>query len=190
MAVWGAQLELGSTATTYQSVNTASDYTPVIPQHVKYDGTDDALASATITAGTLGSNVEVFMAVRRDTSGNVTLGYPTPGATTFFGMAESGSGSVCHASVGTPTVWVNGVQLSGGTSVTRGTLHTALTVGDWHVVEFRNLDLSAWTQFGQGGHTGYLLNGAMGERLIADAMPDATRAKVRTYLGKTVGKVL
>lgn len=188
--VYGVQTTLGADLLPYQPVNTASDYPPVTPQYVKYDGVDDALASATLTAGTLGSNVDAFMVVRRDTAGNVTLGYPTPGATTFFGMAESGSGSVCHASVGTPTVWVNGVQLAGGTSVTRGTLHTALTVGDWHVVEFRNLDLSAWTQIGEGGHTGYLINGAMGERLIADAMPDATRAKVRTYLGKTVGKVL
>jgi hypothetical protein len=47
--VWGCQLEFGSTPTTYQRVNTATDYNSVgFPHYLKYDGVDDFLATAAV----------------------------------------------------------------------------------------------------------------------------------------------
>lgn len=46
-AFWGAQVEVGSVATPYQRINTASDYnTAGFPVYSKFDGVDDCLASA------------------------------------------------------------------------------------------------------------------------------------------------
>lgn len=45
--VWGAQYELGSTASTYQRVTTATDYADVgLPRNLTFDGVDDSLATA------------------------------------------------------------------------------------------------------------------------------------------------
>lgn len=45
--IWGAQLETGSTATTYQRVVTASDYADVnAPRYLTCDGVDDSLYTA------------------------------------------------------------------------------------------------------------------------------------------------
>ncbi len=39
---WGAQIELGSTATTYQRVTTATDYADIgLPRNLTFDGVDD-----------------------------------------------------------------------------------------------------------------------------------------------------
>lgn len=49
------QLESGSTATTYQRVNTATDYdTAGFPYYEKFDGIDDSLSSTTGGGGTAG----------------------------------------------------------------------------------------------------------------------------------------
>jgi hypothetical protein len=154
------------------------------------DGTDDSLSTATQSAGAFGSNVDWFAAVKRDTAGNVVFSYQTAGGAAFIAMAESGSGSVCHANVGTPTVWVDGVQLTGGTSVTRGTLHTALTVGVWHILELRGLDLSAWTVWAEGAYTSYVHNGGKGAQVLVDAPSDADRTKTQTFLADLYGVTL
>lgn len=56
LLVWGAQLELGSIATTYQRVTTATDYQDIgLPRYLQFDGIDDSLVSATalpLTAAT------------------------------------------------------------------------------------------------------------------------------------------
>ena len=45
--LWGAQLELGSTATTYQRVTTATDYADVgVPRALLHDGFDDSAYTA------------------------------------------------------------------------------------------------------------------------------------------------
>ena len=112
-------------------------------------------------------------------------------ANKVFGIAESGSGSGCVGSgAGTPTVLVDGTQLTGGTAVTRGTLHTALTPGDWHILEFRNLDLSTWTSIGFGLYTSYVLNGGYGGHKVfsngQDANRDLSRAQMAAYFGVTL----
>ena len=64
--IWGAQLELGSTATAYQRVGTAFDVTEAGVASVSYlsfDGVDDSLVTPTITPGI--DKVQVFAGVRK-----------------------------------------------------------------------------------------------------------------------------
>ena len=182
----------------YQSVpgdGSTYDGNPAkFPYYLKYDGVDDGLNSASFAAGTLTSDMDCLIAVRRDAAGNAVCGLyeSVAEANKVFGIAESGSGSGCVGSgAGTPTVWVDGAQLTGGTAVTRGTLHTALTVGDWHILELRGLDLSTWTAAGAGLYTSYVLNGAQGGILLfPSSTPTADRDAARTWLGAKVGLTL
>jgi len=195
MRITGFELVPTSAANLpYQRVNTASDYTATgFPQYLKFDGVDDALSSATFAAGTIPGLTDCLIAVRRDSTANAVCGLynAVADATKFFGMAESGSGSGCVGSgAGTPTVWVDGVQLTGGTAVTRGTLHTALTAGAWHILEFRGLDLSTWTAAGFGVYTSYVLNGALGGIELFAASSASDRDKARTKLATKVGLML
>ena len=64
--IWGAQLEIGSTATAYQRVNSQYDVTEAgVPTcyYVQPDGVDDAYVTPTITPGT--DKVQVFAGVRK-----------------------------------------------------------------------------------------------------------------------------
>lgn len=159
-----------------------------------YDGVDDGMATAAFSAGTLINGMDCQIPLRRDSAAACVAGLYNgiADATKFFGMAESGSGSGCVGSgAGTPTVWVDGVQLSGGTAVTRGTLHTALTVGDYHILEFRGLDLSTWTAAGFGLYTSYLFNGARGDIMLYPSTDptedkDAARQWLADYYGVTL----
>ncbi len=164
------------------------------PIFQKYDGTDDGMATATFAAGTLINGMDCMIAVRRDSAAACVAGLYNgiADATKFFGMAESASGSGCVGSgAGTPTVWVDNAQLTGGTAVTRGTLHTALTVGDYHILEFRGLDLSTWTAAGFGLYTSYVFPGARGDILLFPSTAstedkDAARQWLADYYGVTL----
>lgn len=64
--IWGAQLELGSTATAYQRVSTAFDVTEAGVQSLSYlsfDGVDDFMLTGTITPGV--DKAQVFAGVRK-----------------------------------------------------------------------------------------------------------------------------
>jgi hypothetical protein len=193
--VTSGMLNRGSDALTYQAVVSDSSYTAAgSPTFLKLDGSDDGWLSATFTANTAFTDgMDALIAVRRDSAANAVCGLyqSVAEANKVFGIAESGSGSGCVGSgAGTPTVLVDGTQLTGGTAVTRGTLHTALTPGDWHILEFRNLDLSTWTAVGFGLYTSYVLNGALGGiQLFAsgqDANRDKARAAMAAYFGVTL----
>jgi hypothetical protein len=195
IGIWGAQLNLGSTAIPYQRVNTASDYTATgITPFQLYDGVDDGMATASFAAGTLVNGMDCMIPVRRDSAANCVAGLynGVADATKFFGMAESASGSGCVGSgAGTPTVWVDNTQLTGGTAVTRGTLHTALTAGSYHILEFRNLDLSAWTATGFGLYTSYVFPGARGDIMLFESTAStADKDAARQYLADKYGVTL
>lgn len=181
----------------YQSVpgdGSTYDGNPAkFPYYLKFDGVDDGMATAAFTAGALINGMDCMIPVRRDSAAACVAGLYNgiADATKFFGMAESASGSGCVGSgAGTPTVWVDGVQLTGGTAVTRGTLHTALTVGDYHVLEFRGLDLSTWAASGFGLYTSYVLNGALGGILLFPGGNTAGRDQARSWLAAKVGVTL
>jgi hypothetical protein len=193
--VWHPQFELGLDATDYQAVlGNGSTYATDFPIAQLYDGVDDGMATAAFSAGTLIDGMDCMIVVRRDSAAACVAGLYNgiADATKFFGMAESGSGSGCVGSgAGTPTVWVDNAQLSGGTAVTRGTLHTALTVGDWHILEFRGLDLSTWTAAGFGLYTSYVFPGPRGDILLYPSTAstedkDAARQYLADYYGVTL----
>jgi len=195
-SVTSAQLERGSAATSYQAVVSDSSYTATgFPQFAKFDGTDDGWTTGTKYAGTIGSNaMECLIAIRRDSSAAMVCGlYESAGhATKVFGIAESGSSSPCvGADAGSGvTVWVDNVQLAGGTAVTRNTLHAALTPGVPHILEFRGLDQSAWTAAEFGKYTGYIFNGAVYKIHAFAAGQDANRERDKRKMAAEWGVTL
>ena len=178
--------------TPYQSVpGDGSTYATDFPIFQKYDGVDDGMATAAFAAGTLTSGMDCMIPVRRDSAANMFLGlYNTPtDISKYFGNAEVGFVAPCYAGVGLPTVWVDGVQLEHGWASELG---TAVTVGDWYIIEFRGLDLSAWTRLGAGGFgIGYNLNGARGDILLYPSTASTTdKDAARQYLADYYGVTL
>ena len=195
ISIWHPQLELGTTATPYQAILTNESVYPStgFPIYQKYDGTDDGMATASFAAGTLSNNMDCLIAVRRDSGAQCVAGlYSMPVRSIYFGHAQAGSSGACAVNVGTPTVWVDGVQLTGGTSVEPGTLNTALTVGEWHIMEFRGLDLSAITQAGWGDFgSGFSVNGARGDILLYPSTASTEdKDAARQYLADKYGVTL
>jgi len=193
--IWHPQIEFGSTATDYQSVpGDGSTYATGFPIAQLYDGVDDGMATAAFAAGTLINGMDLQIAVRRDSAANVMAGiHATTVASEYTGLAVSGAVYPSVDGAGAPTVWVDGVQLTGGTAVTAGTLHTALTVGDWHILEYRNLDLSGagWTLVRFSQYNSLLLNGARGDILLYPSTAstedkDAARQWLADYYGVTL----
>ena len=161
------------------------------PIYQKYDGTDDGMATATFAAGTLTSAMDCMIAVRRDSNAVLygVVGMQNQPQQVCFGIYDESASYPCFFGCGTPTVWVDGVQLPAGS---RGELYTALPVGDWHILEFRGLDLSAWTRatFGEWGG-GIICNGGQGGILLfPSSTPTADRDAARTWLGAKVGLTL
>ena len=184
------QLNIGSDAVDYQYADTTALYPSGAPIFKLYDGVDDGMATAAFSAGTLTSGMDCMIAVRRDSAAQVM--FASDGPDEYFGLCVDGSGVPNTYAAGSPTVWVDNVQLAGGTSVTAGTIHTALTVGDWHILEFRGLDLSAWASFCFSKYAAELsLNGARGDILL---YPSATRFAdkfaARQYLADYYGVTL
>jgi len=186
--IWHPQVEAGTTATTYQRVNTASDYDTVgFPAFAQFDGVDDALETGAIT---LDGNMDCFIAVRRESAAAMIFGYTISNGG-FFGCFTSGDSMPAVNTAGTPTLFVNGVSVPGGAATTRGQLDAAIPVGPWVLFEARNLDLSTWTAFKVGGYLGgYSLNGSIGGIVLISALSTADRNLVRTYLGSKVGLTL
>jgi hypothetical protein len=96
--IWGAQLELGSTATAYQRVTTAFDVTEAgVPDayYLSYDGSDDFLVSAaTINPGAV-DKAQVIAGVRK--LSDVARAYliessPSGGNGNFAIQAPTGAG--------------------------------------------------------------------------------------------------
>ena len=180
------QLQIGSVATDYQRVTSASDYDATgFPTYQKYDGVDDSMATAAFTAGTLIDGMDCMIAVRRDSAAATYL-ISNTGSRGFF---EWGSGDTNRpdVSAGTPTYYVDGVAVT----ATKGALFTALTAGDWHILEARGLDLSAWTALEASGLVSYRLNGLRGDILLYPSTAstedkDAARQWLADYYGVTL----
>lgn len=155
-----------------------------------FDGADDELATVDFPAGTLTNNMDCFMAIRRQRlDGTAFLAYMTSTQTRFFGTHAAGSTNPvtalgCGALV---TYAVNGIEVPGGTSTTRGQLSDALVVGQTVVVETRNLDLSAWTRFSIGFGGGLPLKASFAGIVLCPAQTADGRARIRQYLAAKAG---
>lgn len=101
--VWGAQLELGSTATNYQKVVSLYDITEAGVQTaygLYYDGVDDFMVTPTITPGT--DKVQVFAGVRKlsDAATQIVLEFST-------GSSNDGSFNVAASTIATAVYGFN-----------------------------------------------------------------------------------
>lgn len=192
--VWHPQISIGTTALPYQPILTdGSSYSSTgFPIAQLYDGVDDGMATAAFSAGTLINGMDCLIAVRRDSAANVIAGLYIGGSPGYFGAAQAASGTDNSYLCGTPQVWVDNQQLTGGGAVSMGTLHTALTPGECHILEFRDLDLSAWTAASVAGFgSGFNLNGAIGDILLYPSTAstedkDAARQWLADYYGVTL----
>jgi len=148
------QLELGSTSTAYQRVNTASDYDTVgFPAFAQFDATDDALLFPAITFGgafntfvagkVTGGTQGVHLWRTADVNGTWAK-YKSGDATT-----PTGTGS------GSPTYAVNGTALSPSQ---QGQLYTQINGVDC-VVESIGVVLTAETALQLSGFVGSLFTG-------------------------------
>jgi uncharacterized ParB-like nuclease family protein len=154
---------------------------------IDFDGADDKLVTAEFSAGTLTASMDCFFLVNLDAfSANGWL-IANDNASSFFGVAQNGLASSANSGAGTPRYNVNGVAVTGGTSVTRDQLYDALSSpGSWMVVDACGLDLSGWLQFQFGGYPTFQLNGKLAEIILCESVDDATRARIRTYLGSAL----
>ena len=191
ISVRNVQVNTGLSALPYQRVGAASDYdTAGFPVYLKLDGTDDGLASATFSAGTLTSSMDCLIALRRDSAERFILFYQEVGVGSFyFGLVDAAGGSSpCFNASGSPTVWVDGTQVSSGRA---SDLSTALTLGSWHILEFRGMDLSAWARLQSGfWASGYGFNGAIGKAYLFSNGQDANRTKARARMAAYFGVTL
>jgi len=186
------QRELGSTSTEYQSVpGDGSTYATDFPIFQKYDGVDDGMATADFTTGTLIDGMDCMIVVRRDGNSQQSLGglYQLD-ATKYFGVigTDSGASAGTHGGCGTPSIFVDNVAVSN----TRGALYDAIGLGEWHILEYRDLDMSAWVNAGFGYYaSGYQLIGARGDILLFPSTAstedkDAARQWLADYYGVTL----
>lgn len=173
----------------YQSSASARpEYSEIGGIHSLYcDGTDDGLTTETFAAGTLTADMDCFIAVNRASLTASTL-IRNDGAVYFVNYAAGPNAALaaegCGASV---SYYVDGVAVPGGTSVNAGDLGNALPVGEWAILEVRNLDLSAWTVFGISTYVGAQFDGDIGGLILCPAQSDETRAQLRKWLGAKVG---
>jgi hypothetical protein len=190
--VWHPQFQLGLTATDYQSVpGDGSTYATGFPIAQKYDGVDDGMATAAFAAGTLISGMDCMIVVRRDGNSQQALGglYQLD-QTKYFGVigTDSGSAAGTHNGCGTPTIFVDGVEVAN----TRGALYDAIGLGEFHILEYRGLDLSAWVDAGFGYYaSGYQLIGPRGDiMLYPSTTPTADKDAARQWLADYYGVTL
>jgi hypothetical protein len=137
--------------------------------------------------GALTSNMDCFMVVRRESAAPFMAFWAS--APNYVGAANSGGGaSVSHGGAGAAVNYaVNGTAVAGGTATTEVQLDAAMPVGQLLILEIRNLDLSAWTDFKQSLYPGYPTNGGLGDVVLCPAQTDAVRAKIRRQLAAQYG---
>jgi hypothetical protein len=187
-----AQLELGSTATTYQAITDASNYntSPAtsFPRFFKLDGVDDGFATAAFAAGTFSSDMTFMCAIRRTSAASGLLFSEIVGVTPYLAIFTTADGNPCSSGAGTPTYFANGVAVPGGTGTTRGQLATALPVGQWVILEIRNADLSLWVRFAISQYVGGIkVDGSLGEILLCETPSAAVLTQMRQYLAAQYG---
>jgi hypothetical protein len=132
--------------------------------------------------------MDLFCAIKRGSTANMVLASNGVANASFIGKMIAADGTSSMAGVGTAwSVFVDGVQVGGTNSVTCGQLNTALGSGSYHVLEVRDLDLSAWTQFTIGLYTSFMLGADIGGVILPPAQSTANRAALRKWLGARVG---
>jgi hypothetical protein len=139
---WGAQLELGSTATPYQRVTNDNDITETGVRSVyslEYDGADDGM-SFDFEGGAGPADCSVFCVPDRSDTNNGGFFSSTTGSG-FIGAMDGSTITDHHNLSGTIATFVDGTQLA---DERRNTLKVAVGNNQKKLVEFRNCNLSNW----------------------------------------------
>lgn len=107
------------------------------------DGIDDGLGIAA-SAGVFAAASAAFALVKTDGLIGETICFSYAGE--YFGSFGGGNSSAAASNLcGSNSYYaVNGVVVPGGGTTTRAQLAAAIPVGQWCVVEARNLNMSAW----------------------------------------------
>ena len=179
--VGGVHMSQGTSAARPTYTVSASIYGDV------FDAVDDQYIGPTLAAGTFTADMDCFIAMRR--SASLVSVYPSAGGGTFVGYMSPNAVSA-QAGAGSNTSYaVDGVAVAGGTSVQSNTLNTAFpSDNSWHILEIKNLDLSAWTGLGFGRYdAGTAINGGIAGVVLCQAQTSEMRAKIRRFLGSRVG---
>lgn len=154
----------------------------------RLDGADDGM-SVSFVAGTLGNNMDILVAAMRTTDANFILFSSAATGGKYVGFVSTAITAAADNS-GTPTTWINGVQVPGGTATTAAQLKAAWPLGVWVILELRNVDMSLWAGFFTSMQAGLFAPVNVGEVLVVPSFSIADRNFARTEMGKTVGLVL
>ena len=182
------QLEKGIKATRYQWVSL--DNQPNFAGFPIYHlfEIDDFLLTGPIV---LGPDMDCFIGINRSGIGLQSLFSTAADTAPLFGTIDTGSSALADIGCGGPTYAVNGVALNGGLpGVSRGQLAAALPLGNWVILEIKNLDLSAFPNFKIGGFLNAGYNGKTAGIIVCVAGNTLTRRRNRQNLGAKVGLVL
>ena len=133
--IWGAQLELGSTATAYQRVVSQYDVTEAgvaSCYYVQTDGVDDAYVTPTITPGT--DKAQVFAGLRKnsDVDGAVLLEHSASinSNAGSFGIYPQGTGTDAAYTFGSRGSALSGANFAIATPYNAPTYNVIACLGD------------------------------------------------------------
>lgn len=145
---------------------------------LKFDGTNDSIGASVVS---LPANAAIFCTIKTtDTTAilfNDRVGTTGSG---FVGCLQDGSTSNSFANSGAPTMYVDRVAIGNS----RQDLYDAIADGNYHTLEIRGADLSAWTGFYPSGYASaaFFHGGWYGPALIVMDEADVTDARRSTIL--------
>lgn len=120
---------------------------PLYTDGLTFDGVDDEL-EADFTGAAGPADASLFTVIK--TSDAEAVLYTGEETFDYVGVIQdTGTGSP-HANAGSPTYYVNGTAL---TSPTRDDLHTAVSTGEFEILEVRGADMSGWSKLRLSGYT-------------------------------------
>jgi hypothetical protein len=207
--VWGADLRVANDGVglpVYQRVNTSTDYdTTGFPLYLRFDGTDDSMATGTITPGT--DKVQAFSGVRKlsdsgtgtvlqlsssTSSNDGTLGMYAPfntGAAADYAFISKGTVRVTidsSAFVGPETTVLTGIgSISGPTAtLSRNTVQIATSSSSQGTGNYLAYALNVGTGAGLLNGRVYSLIARFGANLTAQQISDTetwVNARTKAY---------
>ena len=156
---------------------------------IQFDGNNDFF---NISAGAIGSDVDVFVGATRTKDKGILLDGIDVGGLKYLGVTDSTNPSVSAVNtIGTAfTAVVDGSVVGSVGSLTRGQLTAAWPLNSAAVVEFRNVNLSAWTALRLGGYPSFELGGSLSALVIVPACSTADRKTIRDGIAALQGRTL
>jgi hypothetical protein len=139
------------------------------------------------TGLSLSTGMNVFCALRPDSGEEIwNVLWGDAAGNNFIMVGQNGAGTAAYSNAGTPTHWVDGVQV--GTTTTRQELYDAVLTQTARVIEARTVDMSTWDRlnlFGLGGS--FHFSGRFYGALIAPDLSSTNRTTVKSYLAGKSG---